>query len=67
VKETEVITLYIACWGQPKGISLPARFLGEIYREVPVQDWDSQVRYAGGVGDSTMMEVFYRVCRNHCP
>ena len=67
VKETEVITLYIACWGQPKGISLPARFLGEIYREVPVQDWDSQVRYAGGVGDSTMLEVFYRVCRNHCP
>ena len=66
-RETQPIYLYVACWGQPEGISLPARYLGEIYRIVTVEDWDSQIRYAAGIGNDTMLEVFYRMCRNSCP
>ena len=66
-RETHPVYLYVACWGQPDGISLPARYLGEIYRIVTVEDWDSQIRYAAGIGNDTMLEVFYRICRNNCP
>ncbi len=65
--ETSVISLYVACWGQPEGISIPARYLGEIYRIHAVEDWDSQIRYAAGTGDGIMFEVYYRLCRGSCP
>jgi len=67
ISENDAICLYLACWGQPEGISQPAVFLGEIYREVTVEDWDRQIRYAAGIGDDTMLEVFFRICGNHCP
>ncbi len=67
IDETRSINLYLTCWGQPEGISLPPRYLGEIYRKVEVEDWDSQIRYAAGIGDGQLLEVFYRICRDHCP
>jgi len=65
--ESNEVGLYLSCWGQPDGISLPGRYLGEIYREHGVEDWDSQIRYAAGTGDGIMFEIYYRLCRNHCP
>jgi hypothetical protein len=65
--EDQQIELYLACWGQPEGISVPARYLGEIYRVHTVEDWDSQIRYAAGNGDGIVFEIYYRLCRNSCP
>jgi hypothetical protein len=65
--ETTEVGLYMACWGQAEGISLPGRYLGEIYRVHGAEDWDSQSRYAAGVGDGITFEIHYRLCRNNCP
>lgn len=65
--ESSSIELYITCWAQPDSISLPAVYLGEIVRLHTSEDWDSQTRYAAAINEGNLMEIYYSLCRDHCP